>query len=142
MARRKNAKKQKKTLGNYIFLIIGAVIVVVVAVSWFAFPDWHAQPGGFWTLISAAAVGVVGIVKDVVSIIKDAREIENTPANKGQTSVKSEPHGVNISSFFQLGKKNKLGVNQRDVTVKGAAEVGSGNQITIGSTAPKRRKRR
>ena len=35
---------------KYLFLIIGMVILVVVAISWFAF-DWRHTPGGVWLLV-------------------------------------------------------------------------------------------
>jgi uncharacterized membrane protein len=96
MARRKPIKKPKKSITSYIFLLIGVVVVLAVAVSWLAFPGWHAQPGGFWVLLGLAAVGVVGIVKDIVAIIKDVKDMKasknRTPAapRNTQKSVDSE----------------------------------------------------
>lgn len=56
-------------------LVFGALLILVVAVSWIAFPGWHAQPGGFWLLIGAAMVGVVGIVKDGLDIARNFKEL-------------------------------------------------------------------
>lgn len=63
-------------------LIAGVAIIIVVLVSWFAFPAWRTQPGGAVTLIGAAIVGVLAVAKEVISIAKDWRELTKPPAKK------------------------------------------------------------
>ncbi|MFT3892776.1 MAG: hypothetical protein QM730_14185 [Anaerolineales bacterium] len=67
---------------KYFFAIFGGTLVTVVAVSWFAFPNWHATEGGFWTLLGIAAVGVAGFLKDVVGIMKDLNEMRSSVSKK------------------------------------------------------------
>jgi tetratricopeptide (TPR) repeat protein len=56
-----------------VLIIIGIAIAVVVAISWFAFPSWRQTQGGFWTLLVAAATGVVTIAKGIFDVLKGAR---------------------------------------------------------------------
>lgn len=68
---------------KYFFAIFGAILLVVVIISWFVFPDWRATPGGFWTLLGIASVGIAGFLRDVVGITKDLNEMnKNKEDNK------------------------------------------------------------
>jgi hypothetical protein len=119
-----NGKSSKRTkyITKYIFLSIGALIVLVTLVSWFVFPDWHAAPGGFWTLIGVASVGVIGIIKDVVALIKDFKELgrnQKQPLEKQkqrQNAVDSEDVEQSMKKVTGIQKqtveKSKR-VNQR-----------------------------
>ena len=56
-------------------IIFGILVVVIVAISWFAFPGWNnPASGGFWTLLGLTIVGVFTFVKDAVSVWKDLKE--------------------------------------------------------------------
>jgi hypothetical protein len=56
-------------------ITFGVLVVVVVAISWFAFPAWkNPASGGFWTLLGLVIIGVLTFVKDMVSVWKDLKE--------------------------------------------------------------------
>jgi len=57
------------------------VVLLVVLISWFAFPAWRAQPGGMALLIGGAIVGVAAVAKDAIDIAKGWRELTK-PAEK------------------------------------------------------------
>lgn len=61
-------------------LVLGLVLILVVAVSWFAFPGWRAQTGGFWTLVGVGAVGVLAFGKELLGILKTWQELHRPPA--------------------------------------------------------------
>jgi hypothetical protein len=75
MAYRK-PKKKTFSITHYLFLLIGAGIVLIVLILWFAVPGWHAQPAGMWALIAAAALGLAGIIKDSIPLQQDLKEIK------------------------------------------------------------------
>jgi hypothetical protein len=138
MARQKPVKKQKKSITSYIFLIIGLVIVVVVATSWFAFPDWHAASGGFWTLIGAAAVGVIAIAKDAIEILKNLREMESQTDNKKGSNAGGTNNAPTVGDNLQLGAENKLRVNHNKADVSRNRQIGKGNEISVGPSKTRR----
>ncbi len=51
-------------------MIFAVVWVLVVMVSWAAFPAWRGTPQGAVTLIAAAAVGVIAFLKDSAEYLK------------------------------------------------------------------------
>jgi hypothetical protein len=56
-------------------IIFGVLVVIVVAISWFAFPAWQTPAsGGFWTLLGLTLVGVLAFLQSAVSIWKDLKE--------------------------------------------------------------------
>ena len=57
-------------------MIFGLVLLIVVAISWFAFPGWRAQPGGFWLLVGAALLGALAIAKDGLAALKTWKELQ------------------------------------------------------------------
>lgn len=61
-------------------LVIGLVLILVVAVSWFAFPGWRAQAGGFWTLVGVGAMGLIAFGKELLGVLKTWRELHEPPA--------------------------------------------------------------
>jgi hypothetical protein len=134
---RHKSKKAKPSILKYLFLIIGGVVILLVLVSWFAFPSWHSQPGGFWALIGLAVVGGVGVIKDVVDIIKNTREMQSK-----STSGKSNPSGIDLSSILQFGRKNKVKVEQHGVNLNGTLQAGEENEISIGTNLPPKRRKR
>lgn len=85
------SQSRKTPITRYVFLILGAAILILVLISWFAFPGWRSQPGGFWGLLGLAAVGAVSVVKNVIAIIKDVREIDQkTPRHKPPTPQQTQ----------------------------------------------------
>lgn len=92
---------------KYFFAICGAILLVVVITSWFVFPDWRATPGGFLTLIGTALVGIVGFIRDVVTIVKDLNEMnknklskpERKTPEKGRTRPKPD-EGVLMRALY------------------------------------------
>ena len=86
------------------FVWIGIAIVLVAIVSWFAIPGWQTMPGGLLLLVVAAAVGVLTIVQQVVSIAKDAKELQKpeppsqapAPVTSGAKHSIHQEGGVNI----------------------------------------------
>jgi hypothetical protein len=131
MTRRKPAKKQKKSFTSYIFLIIGAAILLVAAVSWFAFPTWHAQPGGFWGLIGAAAVGVFSIGKDAIDILNNVREMENKSGQNAQSPKKGV---AAVDDNLQVGEGNKIELDHNSADVSRNRQIGKGNKISVGTS--------
>ncbi len=78
--------KKKWLKKNALWIGIPLLLLLVILVSWLAFPAWRTTPGGKWTLLSIALLGVLGLIKDVVSIVKDYREIQKgkrSPASTG-----------------------------------------------------------
>lgn len=73
---------------QYLLLIFGAGILILVLVSWFTFPGWHSQPGGFWALTGTAVLGVLAVTKDGVSLLKDAREMKNSGARFAPAAIR------------------------------------------------------
>ena len=61
-------------------LVFSLALLVIVAVSWFAFPHWRAQTGGFWTLVGVGAIALVAFVKELLGIIKTWQELHEPPA--------------------------------------------------------------
>ena len=61
-------------------LVLGLVLILVVAVSWFAFPNWRAQTGGFWTLVGVGAIGVLAFGKELLGVLKTWQELHEPPA--------------------------------------------------------------
>ncbi len=80
---------------KYFFLTLGIVILIVVAISWFAFP-WRNTTGGFWLLIVTAAAGVVSIAKDVIAMQKDLIPPDKTTPQPtpGQTQLVEDSDDV------------------------------------------------
>jgi hypothetical protein len=121
MSKKKTAKT-KLSPTKYIFLIIGGALLLVVLISWLAFPAWHAQPGGFWLLIVAAAGGIISIIKDVLTIFKDIKETnapEPKPADP-KPAVSQVQEAINSSDVDQSMTGN--GSNQKQ-TAKDSQNV-------------------
>ena len=79
--------------------ILGVLILAVALVSWAALPGWRETPGGLWLLLTAAATGVVILVKGVLEIVKIWRELRE---EKGKPGVTAEgKRGVAISDAGQ-----------------------------------------
>ncbi len=57
-------------------LIFGVLLLVVVLVSWLAFPAWRSQPGGLASLIGVAAAGLLAFAKGALDAYKTWVEIE------------------------------------------------------------------
>ncbi len=82
-------------------LIFGLIVLLVVVASWVAFPGWRAQPGGAITLIGAAILGVVAILKDAVGIAKNwhdltkpAKSTVSAPPPKTPTQTQVMDHSA------------------------------------------------
>jgi tetratricopeptide (TPR) repeat protein len=52
--------------------VLGWIILTaaVVAVSWYAFPDWQTRPGGLWELLGIAAVGTLAFVSGLAALLE------------------------------------------------------------------------
>jgi tetratricopeptide (TPR) repeat protein len=59
-----------------ILLALGLLVLIVVLVSWTAFPAWRQTPGGFWILVATTVPGVLSVVGGVLEILKKIREVE------------------------------------------------------------------
>lgn len=95
---------------KHLFLAIGAAILAVVILSWFAFPGWRSTPGGFLILLTAAVIGVVALAANIVGIAKDWKDLKTTqkPTNRDRRVQKS----VNSENVEQ-SMKGKGGVMQQ-----------------------------
>jgi len=96
-----------KTLKPYLkpFLIIGVILLLIVILSWIAFPGWRAQTGGLWTLIGVATVGVAAIAKDTLTIAKTLKELQE-PSKKATSDRPNQKQRVKKSERVrQVGKK-------------------------------------
>ncbi len=60
------------------FSIIGILVVIVVVIGWFVFPQWKSQPGGFFVLLGSALTGVIAALKG----LKDAHDFLNNEKKK------------------------------------------------------------
>lgn len=67
-------------------LIFGVLLLVVVLVSWLAFPAWRSQPGGLASLIGVAAAGLLAFAKGALDAYKTWVEIEEKKKKAGQSS--------------------------------------------------------
>ncbi len=65
-------------------LIFGMLLLVVVLVSWLAFPAWRSQPGGLASLIGVAAAGLLAFAKGALDAYKTWVEIEEKKKKAGQ----------------------------------------------------------
>jgi len=84
-----------------VFMLIGVFWILVVTISWFAIPAWRTAPGSLWSLIAAAFPGVISIVKDLISIVKDLRGKEEDNKNSSQLGA------LNIvGNITQTGDQN------------------------------------
>ena len=78
------------------FLFIGILLLIVVLISWFAFPGWRSTQGGIFALIGTAIVGVVSLVKDLITIINEikkagkSRSAVKKPLTQTQVMIRSE----------------------------------------------------
>jgi hypothetical protein len=105
-------------MGTYLkpLLVFGAVLLLVVIVSWLAFPGWHTQPGGMWTLIGLAVVAVLAIARDALDIAKTWQEI-NTPAEEEKEPPPQRPNQKQTvrdsEDVMQRGKRG--GTQEQDV---------------------------
>jgi len=81
---KRSSRKKNRFFSKYLFLIFGAAVLLLILISWFAFPGWHSQPGGFWVLVGLVIAGALGVMKDLVSIYKDVAQIkkESSPGTK------------------------------------------------------------
>lgn len=91
-----------KTLQPFLkpLLLLGLALIVVVAISWSAFPAWRAQPGGFWTLVSVAIGGVLAVAGGLLGVLKTWRELQSpgkarplTSRPRQSQSMKGSPDG-------------------------------------------------
>jgi len=72
-------------------LIFGVLLLVVVLVSWLAFPAWRSQPGGLASLIGVAAAGLLAFAKGALDAYKTWVEIEEKKKTDGQPSETTPP---------------------------------------------------
>lgn len=79
-------------------MIFGILWMLVIAISWNAFPGWKNIEGGLWLLIGAAAVGVIAFLKDGISFIKKWVETltlhENQPVFDQMDELDSRITGI------------------------------------------------
>ncbi len=101
---------------KYFFLILGIVILIVVAISWFAFP-WRNTTGGFWLLIVTAAAGVVSITKDVIAMVKDL----NSPEKPSPEATPQQTQLVEDSDYVDQDQQGR-GASQQQ-TAKRSTHV-------------------
>jgi hypothetical protein len=103
-----------KSLKPYLkpFLIIGVFLVATFLVSWFAFPDWRAQPSGIWTLFGVAAVGVAAIIKDALVIAKTVKELREPP-KQGPSLGAAQPYQVqNVRGSKNVEQSGRAGATR------------------------------
>jgi len=103
-------------------LILGLVLIVVVGVSWFAFPDWRAQPGGLATLIGGGAVGLVAFAKELLGVLKTWKELEESekkpPRAPGPTPRKPRQEQAVIGSEDVQQRMKRSGGDQKQTVDK------------------------
>jgi CheY-like chemotaxis protein len=51
-------------------MAFGILWLLVIIISWNAFPGWRKMDGGIWILFGATAVGIVAFLKDSISFMK------------------------------------------------------------------------
>jgi LuxR family glucitol operon transcriptional activator len=49
--------------------IVGILVIIVVVIGWFAFPDWKSKPGGLLLLIGSALTGVLATIKGLKDVL-------------------------------------------------------------------------
>ncbi len=72
-------------------LIFGLALIVVVGVSWFAFPAWRTQPGGLVLLIVAGAVGLIAFAKELLAALKTWKELDEAGKKKAASPPRRAP---------------------------------------------------
>src|SRR5215216_7260208 len=68
------------------WMVFGILWLLVVVISWNAFPTWKKMEGGIWILIATAAIGVIAFLKDSVEYIKAWFETPSSPETKPTAS--------------------------------------------------------
>jgi len=66
--------------------LLGMVVIAVVVISWFVFPDSHKTPGSTLVLIGAAIAGVVAVASGVVTYLNEWKKL--TGKDEGEEDVK------------------------------------------------------
>lgn len=111
-----------KSLQPYLkpLLIAGVLLVLIVVISWFAFPNWRTQPGGLWTLIGVAVVGIAAIAKDVLAIAKTLKELQEPPdkapplASTRPTQEQEVRHSKRVRQSGKKGATQKQAVSDSE----------------------------
>jgi hypothetical protein len=142
MSKRRARITLKRPITGYVFLTIGVAIVVASVISWFAFPGWRQRPSGFWELIGVSAVGIIGIIKDGITIIHDIRDIHNEFNSSARSTINKKSEKIALNSIFQIGRQNLIAVGQKIVRLSGIYQLGKANKIEIDNINSKRRRKR
>jgi hypothetical protein len=82
-------------------IVFGVLVIIIVTISWFAFPAWQTPgSGGFWTLLGVAAVGVVAFLQGAISIWKDLKEEKKENSKPPSQAPMQEIDSQNADSIY------------------------------------------
>ena len=93
-------------------IIVGIIILIVMAVSWFGIPGWENKDGAIWKLIAAALGGVVPIIGGLLVILKNYLDIRKL---------------LHEAKILPAPAQSAIAINKVD-TAGGPAQTSSGDE--------------